>query len=66
MSIPGIGIGIAAVLLAYMGDESRFSTAGQVANYTGFTPLSGILWDIVYSADRLPGGMYLLNTAMGM
>jgi transposase len=38
MSIPGIGIGIAGVLLAYLGDGSRFSTAGQVANYAGLVP----------------------------
>jgi transposase len=38
MSIPGVGIGIAAVLLAYLGDGSRFTKAGQVANYAGFTP----------------------------
>jgi transposase len=38
MSIPGIGIGIAGVILAYIGDGSRFSKAGQVANYAGLTP----------------------------
>jgi transposase len=38
MSIPGIGIDIAAVLLAYLGDGSRFSTAAQVANYAGLAP----------------------------
>jgi transposase len=38
MSIPGIGIDIAAVLLAYLGDGSRFSKPGQVSNYAGFAP----------------------------
>jgi transposase len=38
MSIPGIGIEIAGVLLAYLGDGSRFSTAAQVANYAGLAP----------------------------
>jgi transposase len=38
MSIPGIGIGIAAVLSAYLGDGSRFSKAGEVANYAGLAP----------------------------
>jgi transposase len=38
MSIPGIGLGIAAVILAYLGDGSRFDTAGQVAHYAGLTP----------------------------
>ncbi|GHV45392.1 IS110 family transposase [Spirochaetia bacterium] len=38
MSIPGVGIGIAAVLLAYLGDGKRFSKAGEVANYAGFAP----------------------------
>jgi transposase len=38
MSIPGIGIGIAAVILAYIGDGSRFSKPGQVANYAGLAP----------------------------
>jgi transposase len=38
MSIPGIGIAIAAVILAYIGDGSRFSKPGQVANYAGLAP----------------------------
>jgi transposase len=38
MSIPGIGLGIAAVILAYLGDGNRFATAGQVAHYAGLTP----------------------------
>ena len=38
MSIPGIGVEIAGVLLAYLGDGSRFSTAAQVANYAGLVP----------------------------
>ncbi|MDR1389223.1 MAG: IS110 family transposase [Treponema sp.] len=38
MSIPGVGLGIAGVLLAYLGDGSRFSHAKEVANYAGFTP----------------------------
>jgi transposase len=38
MSIPGIGIGIAAALLAYIGEGSRFSKPGQVANYAGLAP----------------------------
>jgi transposase len=38
MSIPGIGIGLAAPLLAYIGDGSRFSKASQVAYYAGLTP----------------------------
>jgi transposase len=38
MSIPGVGIGIAGVLLAYLGDGSRFEKAGQVANYAGLVP----------------------------
>jgi transposase len=36
LSIPGIGI--AGVILAYIGDGSRFSTAGQAANYAGPAP----------------------------
>jgi transposase len=38
MSIPGVGLGIASVLLAYLGDGSRFSHMKEVANYAGFTP----------------------------
>jgi transposase len=38
MSIPGVGLGIAGVFLAYLGDGSRFSSAKEVANYGGFTP----------------------------
>ena len=38
MSIPGVGIGVAAAFLAYVGDGSRFSKASEVANYVGFVP----------------------------
>lgn len=38
MSIPGVGIEIAAVLVAYLGDAKRFTKAGEVANYAGLTP----------------------------
>jgi transposase len=38
LSIPGVGLGIAGVLLAYLGDGSRFSCAKEVAHYAGFTP----------------------------
>jgi transposase len=38
MSIPGVGIGLASVIIAYLGDGSRFEKAGEVANYAGFTP----------------------------
>ena len=38
LSIPGVGIGIAAVLIAYLGDGKRFSKPGEVANYAGFAP----------------------------
>jgi transposase len=38
MSIPGVGIGIASVFLAYFGDGSRFENAGQVACYAGLVP----------------------------
>ena len=38
MSIPGVGIGVAAAFLAYVGDGSRFSKASEIANYVGFVP----------------------------
>lgn len=38
MSIPGVGIGLAGVFLAYLGDGGRFSSTAEVANYAGFTP----------------------------
>ena len=38
LSIPGVGIGIAAVLIAYLGDGKRFSKPGEAANYAGFAP----------------------------
>jgi transposase len=38
MSIPGVGIGLASVLIAYLGDGKRFSKASEVANYAGFAP----------------------------
>jgi transposase len=38
LSIPGVGLGIAGVLLAYLGDGSRFSHAKEVAHYAGLTP----------------------------
>jgi transposase len=45
MSIPGVGIGIAAVLVAYLGDGKRFSKPGEVANYAGFAPQVDCSWD---------------------
>jgi transposase len=38
LSIPGVGLGIASVFLAYLGDGSRFENAGQVASYAGLVP----------------------------
>ncbi len=38
MSMPGVGIGVAAVYLAYVGDGRRFSSPAQVANYCGLVP----------------------------
>jgi transposase len=38
LSIPGVGLSLASVLLAYLGDGSRFTRASQVANYAGLTP----------------------------
>jgi transposase len=35
MSIPGVGLGLAAVFLAYLGNGERFKKAAQVANYAG-------------------------------
>ena len=39
MSIPGVGPALAAAFAAYIGDEARFDTAGQSANYAGLTPV---------------------------
>jgi transposase len=38
MSVPGVGMGIAAAFLAYVGDGSRFSKSAEVANYAGLVP----------------------------
>lgn len=38
MSIPGVGAGVAATLLAAIGDISRFSTARQLTAYLGLDP----------------------------
>jgi transposase len=38
MSLPGVGPGVAAAFLAYIGDGSRFSSPAQVANYIGLVP----------------------------
>jgi transposase len=38
LSVPGVGLKIAAALLAYLGDGSRFTKASQVANYAGLVP----------------------------
>jgi transposase len=38
LSIPGVGIGLASVIIAYLGNGDRFSKASEVANYAGFTP----------------------------
>jgi transposase len=38
LSIPGIGLRLAAAILAYIGDGKRFGKGSQVANYAGLTP----------------------------
>lgn len=38
MSIPGVGPGVAAAFLAFVGDGKRFSSPAQVANYVGLIP----------------------------
>jgi len=38
MSVPGVGPGVAAAFLAYVGDGRRFSSPAQVANYIGLVP----------------------------
>jgi transposase len=38
LSVPGVGMKIAASLLAYLGDGSRFTKAAQVTNYAGLVP----------------------------
>lgn len=38
MSIPGVGPGVAAAFLAFVGDGRRFSSPAQVANYVGLIP----------------------------
>lgn len=38
LSIPGVGPGVAAAFLAYVGDGKRFSSPAQVANYIGLVP----------------------------
>jgi transposase len=39
MRVPGVGPNMAAAFLAYVGDGSRFSKAGGVANDAGLTPV---------------------------
>ncbi len=38
MSVPGVGPGVAAAFLAYVGDGKRFASPAQVANYVGLVP----------------------------
>lgn len=38
LSIPGVGPNLAMAYLSYLGDGRRFSSAAQVANYTGLVP----------------------------
>ena len=38
MSIPGVGVGFAAVFLGFVGNGERFSNAKQVSNYSGLVP----------------------------
>jgi transposase len=38
MSVPGVGPNVVTAFLAYVGDGSRFATAGQVAAYAGLVP----------------------------
>jgi len=38
MSITGVGVGFAAVFIAFVGNGERFSNSKQVANYSGLVP----------------------------
>ena len=38
MSIPGIGVGFAAVYAAFVGNGERFSNSRQLSNYSGLVP----------------------------
>jgi transposase len=48
MSIPGIGIGYAAVYAAFIGNGERFSNPKQVSNYSGLVPKVDQSGDNVY------------------
>lgn len=39
LSMPGVGTIVAASLLAYLGDGSRFCSASQLRNYVGLVPM---------------------------
>jgi len=65
LSVPGVGPGVAAAFLAYVGDGKRFSSPAQVANYIGLVPrldCSGETRSAVALARRMVGLMWILVT----
>ncbi|WP_231158149.1 IS110 family transposase [Streptomyces sp. CNZ748] len=63
-SMPGIGVGTAAVLLATVGDGSSFPTAGHLASYAGLAPATRQSGTSIHGEHAPRGGNRQLKRAM--
>ena len=64
MSIPGVGMGLAAAFLAYIGDGNRFSKASEVANYVGLVPRIDCSGETERYGHILKGGCRALRSVI--
>jgi transposase len=62
MSVPGVGPGLAAAFLAYIGDGKRFSKASEVAHYVGLVPRVDCSGETKRYGNILPGGNRALRS----
>ena len=64
MSIPGVGMGLAAAFLAYIGDGNRFSKSSEVANYVGLVPRIDCSGETERYGHILKGGCRALRSVI--
>jgi transposase len=62
MSIPGVGPGLAAAFLAYIGDGKRFEKPAEAANYVGLVPRVDCSGETNRHGNILPGGNRALRS----
>jgi transposase len=62
LSIPGVGPGLAAAFLAYIGDGKRFTKPAEVANYVGLVPRVDCSGETNRYGNILPGGNRALRS----